>query len=305
MTKQRANWIWLYLLVGSIWGCSFLFIAIGNQFLTPVGVSFWRLVLGGIPLLVVALAKRLPFPKNPAVLFKIFLISLCMNSVPGFLFAFAEQHVSSSLAGIMNATTPIATIIMILTVFREETPSRKVLAGLGIGLIGVMIVLAIWDGLGSNDPLSILALIAAVTLYGIGGPYARRHLTPLKLNTEVQVSVQVLIAAATMLPFYLTGPLFTAEITPIRAGAMLVFGVLGTGYAYVWYYQLMNQAGSAIANSVTYLSPVVAVLVGATILGENVTWNELVGGAIVIFGAAVSQGRLDPLLAKFSKAVRR
>ena len=305
MTKQRANWIWLYLLVGSIWGCSFLFIAIGNQFLTPVGVSFWRLVLGGIPLLFVALAKRLPFPKNPAVLFKIFLISLCMNSVPGFLFAFAEQHVSSSLAGIMNATTPIATIIMILTVFREETPSRKVLVGLGIGLIGVMTVLAIWDGLGSNDPLSILALIAAVTLYGIGGPYARRHLTPLKLNTEVQVSVQVLIAAATMLPFYLTGPLFTAEITPIRAGAMLVFGVLGTGYAYVWYYQLMNQAGSAIANSVTYLSPVVAVIVGATILGENVTWNELVGGAVVIFGAAVSQGRLDPLLAKFSKPARR
>ena len=67
----------------------------------------------------------------------------------------------------------------------------------------------------------------------------------------------------------------------------------------------MNQAGSAIANSVTYLSPVVAVLVGATILGENVTWNELVGGAIVIFGAAVSQGRLDPLLAKFSKPARR
>jgi drug/metabolite transporter (DMT)-like permease len=305
MTKQRANWIWLYLLVGSIWGCSFLFIAIGNQFLTPVGVSFWRLVLGGIPLLVVALAKRLPFPKNPAVLFKIFLISLCMNSLPGFLFAFAEQHVSSSLAGIMNATTPIATIIMILTVFREETPSRKVLVGLGIGLIGVMTVLAIWDGLGSNDPLSILALIAAVTLYGIGGPYARRHLTPLKLNTEVQVSVQVLIAAISLLPFYLPGPLFTAEITPIRAGAMLVFGVLGTGYAYVWYYQLMNQAGSAIANSVTYLSPVVAVLVGATILSENVTWNELVGGAIVIFGAAVSQGRLDPLLAKFSKAARQ
>ena len=194
---------------------------------------------------------------------------------------------------------------MILTVFREETPSRKVLVGLGIGLIGVMTVLAIWDGLGSNDPLSILALIAAVTLYGIGGPFARRHLTPLKLNTEVQVSVQVLIAATSLLPFYLPGQLFTAEITPIRAGAMLVFGVLGTGYAYVWYYQLMNQAGSAIANSVTYLSPVVAVLVGATILGENVTWNELAGGAIVIFGAAVSQGRLDPLLAKFSKTARR
>ena len=305
MSKQRGNWIWLYLLVGSIWGCSFLFIAIGNQFLTPVGVSFWRLALGGLPLLAVALAKKLPFPKERTVLFKIFLISLCMNSIPSFLFAFAEQHVSSSLAGIMNATTPIATIIMILTVFREETPSRKVLFGLGIGLIGVMTVLAIWDGLGSNDPLSIAALIGAVTLYGIGGPYARRHLTPLKLNTEVQVSVQVLVAAVTMLPFYLSGPLFTADVTPVRAGAMLIFGVLGTGYAYVWYYQLMNQAGSAIANSVTYLSPVVAVLVGASILGERVTWNELAGGAIVILGAAVSQGRLDPVIARVSSLVRR
>ena len=305
MSKQRANWIWLYLLVGSVWGCSFLFIAIANQFLTPVGVSFWRLALGGLPLLAVALVKKLPFPKNRLVLFKIFLISICMNSVPSFLFAFAEQHVSSSLAGIMNATTPIATIIMILSIFREETPSTKVLWGLGVGLVGVMTVLAIWNGFGSNDPLSVLALIGAVTLYGIGGPYARRHISPLKLNTEVQVSVQVLIAAITMMPFYLAGPLFTAEVTPIRAGVMLVFGVLGTGYAYVWYYKLMNQAGSAIANSVTYLSPVVAVLVGASILGEHVTWNELVGGAIVILGAAVSQGRLDPVLAKVSNLVRK
>lgn len=288
-------------MVGSTWGCSFLFISIANQFLPPAGVSFWRLALGGLPLLAVSLIRRLQFPRQPIVYWRIFLVSLCMNSVPSYLFSVAEQHVSSSLAGIMNATTPIATIIMILTVFREETPSRKVLIGLAIGLIGVLTVLAVWNGFGANDPTSVLALIGAVTLYGIGGPYARRHVTPLKLNTEVQVSVQVALAAISIAPFYFSGSLFTANLTPIRVGTMLIFGILGTGFAYVWYYRLMAAAGSAIANSVTYLSPVIAVLVGSAFLGEHVTWNELVGGVIVILGAATSQGRFDSLLSKLKR----
>ena len=82
--------------------------------------------------------------------------------------------------------------------------------------------------------------------------------------------------------------------------SMLLLGVVGTGFTYIWYYQLMAVAGSAIANSVTYLSPVVAVLVGSLLLHESVTWNQILGGAIVILGAAISQGRLDGVLARIS-----
>ena len=305
MSGKRNSWFWLYLLVGSVWGCSFLFISLGNQFLTPAGVGFWRLALGGTPLLLLSILQKKAFPTGARTWLQLLLVSLFMNSLPSALFAFAELHVTSSLAGIMNSITPIATIIMILAIFREEKPSSKVLFGLGIGLLGVLTVLAIWNGLGQNDPLSVLALLAAVTLYGIGGPYARRYLAPFKLDIQVQVALQVLLAAATLAPFYFSGQLVTHTPGLINIFGMIVLGVLGTGWAYIWYYQLMAAAGSAIANSVTYLSPVVAVLVGSALLHEQVTWNELVGGAIVVLGAAISQGRLDGLIARLARPAQK
>jgi len=298
MSETKTNWLGLYLAVGVIWGGSFLFIALGNQFLPPIGVGFWRLTLGGIPLLLFALIKQLNFPTQPATWFKIFVVSLCMNSIPSALFAYAELHVTSAFAGIMNAATPIATVLMILLVFREETPSTKVLFGLGVGLAGVLTVLAVWNGFGKNDPLAIAALVGAVSLYGIGGPFARRYVSPLKLDVQVQVPVQVLLGAATLAPFYLTSRPFTGVPTWQAVAGMLTLGVLGTGFAYIWYYRLMAIAGSAIANSVTYLSPVVAVLAGAIVLGEQVTWNQILGGVIVILGAAISQGRFDAFFRK-------
>ncbi|MEN9753204.1 MAG: hypothetical protein RL670_895, partial [Actinomycetota bacterium] len=119
--------------------------------------------------------------------------------------------------------------------------------------------------------------------------------SPLKLDSNVQVAMQVGLAAAMLAPFYLGPALFGAPLlkAPLTATAvigMLILGVIGTGIAYVGYYALMNSAGSAVANSVTFLSPVVAVLAGAIVLGERLTWNELVGGAVVILGAVVSQG---------------
>lgn len=298
MNETKTSWLGLYLAVGIIWGGSFLFIALGNQFLPPIGVGFWRLTLGGLPLLAFALFKRLKFPNQLSVWLKILVVSLCMNSIPSALFAFAERHVTSAFAGIMNAATPIATILMILLIFREETPSTKVLLGLAVGLLGVLTVLAVWNGFGKNDPAAIWALVGAVSLYGIGGPFARRYVSPLKLDIGVQVPVQVLLGALTLSPFYLTGQLFTATPRVWGVLAMATLGVLGTGFAYIWYYRLMAVAGSAIANSVTYLSPVVAVIAGALLLGEHITWNQIVGGAVVILGAAISQGRLDALFRK-------
>lgn len=301
MSGKSGSWLGLYLLVGVVWGFSFYFIALGDKFLTPVGVGFWRLALGGVAMLAISLVMRKKFPTDARTWGLLFVVSICMNSAPSALFAYAEQHVTSAFAGIMNSATPIATILVILLFFREEKPSSKVLAGLAVGLVGALLVLAIWNGFGNNDPLAIAALGGAILLYGIGGPFARRYVTSLGLDTQVQVTLQVLLAAVTLLPFYLAGPLVTATPDALGVGGMLVLGVLGTGFAYIWYYRLMALAGSAVANAVTFLSPVVAVLAGSLLLGEAVTWNELVGGAVVILGAAISQGRLDGLFARLKR----
>ena len=248
------------------------------------------MALGATPMVLLALVTKGRWPTDWRVWLKVAGTSITMNALPGVLFAFAELHASSSFAGIMNGATPIATLLIILLFFRAENPKPNVLVGLFVGLVGVLLVLQVWNGLGENDPAAVAALSLAVLLSGIGAPYARRFVSPLKLDPNVQVAMQVSMAAIMLAPFYLSGPLLTGPITVTSAIGIGALGVFGTGIAYVFYYGLMNKAGSAVANSVTYLSPVVAVLAGALLLGELLTWTELVGGAIVILGAAISQG---------------
>jgi drug/metabolite transporter (DMT)-like permease len=115
---------------------------------------------------------------------------------------------------------------------------------------------------------------------------------PLQLQPESIVSLQLLLASLTLLPFFLFDGVssYSPEIEPLLA--MVALGVFGSGFAYLWNFKVMELAGSAIASSVTYLTPVVAIIVGVIFLNEKITWNEPVGALIVLFGAAIAQGRI-------------
>jgi drug/metabolite transporter (DMT)-like permease len=242
-------------------------------------------------LILVIRRDKLPTTLKQWVL--IWIGGLLMSGVPAALFGYAQQHVSSALASIMNASTPIFTVVAIMIAFRDEKPKRYVVVGLLIGLIGVGIVLAIWGGFGLNDPLAIGALVLAVTCYGFGTPFTRKYISTMPIGTDSAVFVQVSTSALTMLPLYLlTGPAFVGELSPIPVGSMLILGFIGTGYAYVLFYELIDRAGSAIASSVTYITPLVGVLLGLILLGEKISWHEPVGGLIVLLGAAITQGRI-------------
>lgn len=217
---------------------------------------------------------------------------MLLNVVPGVLFGLAETKVTSILAGIINAVTPLMTLLVMMTLFREERPKRYQVIGLFIGFAGVLTVLGAWRGLGANPIEAILALLAAVTCYGFSFPYSRRYVLPYKLKPEAMATTQVSLAAITLLPFFLYNGISRDHYTVGPIAAMLALGILGTGYAYIWNFQILTAAGSAIASSVTYVTPVVAVIVGVIFLSEPVTWNEPIGGLIVLLGAAVSQGRI-------------
>jgi drug/metabolite transporter (DMT)-like permease len=295
---KTTSWIYKFLFLGTIWGSSFLFISYGLDLLTPTGIAFWRSAIGAITLLIVLLVLRIKFVRGWKVWFKLWIAGLFMSAIPAVLFGFAQQHVTSALAAIINASTPIFTVLAILIAFRAEKPKTTVLVGLGVGLIGVFIVLGIWQGFGDNDPLAIGALILAVTCYGIGSPYLRKYVEPLNLKPEAAVFGQVLTSALTLLPFYLSGALFVGDFNFNSVASMLTLGVLGTGLAYVMYYRLLAQVGSAIGSAVTYMSPIVGVILGLLVLGEQITWNEPVGAFVVLFGAAVAQGRLNKFFRK-------
>jgi len=290
---MRKSWLPAYLALGLVWGCSFIFIKLGLEFLTPFGVAFGRCALGAITLLIVVKLKKIDLPKDKSTWRKLWVVAMLLNVVPGILFAYAEVHVTSVLAGIINATTPLATLIVMLIAFREEKLKSEQVYGLLLGAIGVLVVLGIWQGIGDNQLTGVIALLIAVTCYGISFPYSNRNIIPLGLKPEAAATTQLVMAAITLLPFYLYDGISQDYYRPATFFAMLALGILGSGFAYIWNFSIIAAAGSSIASSVTYLTPVVAVFVGWLFLGETIAWHEPIGALLVILGAAISQGRFN------------
>jgi drug/metabolite transporter (DMT)-like permease len=290
---MRKSWLPAYLALGLVWGCSFIFIKLGLEFLTPFGVAFVRCALGAITLLIVVKLMKINLPKEKSTWYKLWIVAMLLNVAPGILFAYAQLHVTSVLAGIINATTPLATLVVMLIAFREEKLKAEQIYGLLLGGLGVMVVLGIWQGIGDNQLTGVIALLIAVTCYGISFPYSKRNIIPLGLKPEAAATTQLIMAAITLLPFYLYDGISQDNYRPVNIFAMLALGILGSGFAYIWNFSIIAAAGSSIASSVTYLTPVVAVFVGWLFLGEVIVWHEPVGALLVILGAAVSQGRFN------------
>ncbi len=279
-------------MLGIVWGCSFIFIKLGLEFLTPFGVAFGRCALGALALLIYLKIKGLSLVRDRKIIGHLWVVALLLNVIPGIFFAWAETEVTSILAGIINAVTPLMTLIAIMLVARNEKPTKPQVVGLVLGFLGVLTVLGAWQGLGDNPLWAILILLAAVTCYGFSFPYSRRFILPAQLKPEVMAATQVTLGAITLLPLFLINGVAKSEFLLGPVLAMIALGVFGSGFAYIWNFTIMRDAGSAIASSVTYVTPLVAVLVGFVFLNEVLHWYEPIGALVVLLGAAIAQGRI-------------
>ena len=275
-----------------IWGSSFLFTELSLELTTFFGVAFWRTALGGIAMVLLGLLLRQRFPKTKSEIYHLWIAGLFMSAIPFSLFSYAQQTTTSILAAIIGAATPMFTLLAILVIYKTEKITSNILVGLSIGLVGVAITLGIWQGLGANDPLAIVALLLATISYGIGGPYIRKHVTPMNLPGVTTAAFQVSTSAITLLPLYLlTGPMFIAEPRLETVGALLALGILGSGFAYSLFHGVIASAGSATASLVTYTNPMLAAVWGVLLLSEELHWYEPVGAVIIIFGVWFAQRR--------------
>jgi drug/metabolite transporter (DMT)-like permease len=290
--SKSQSWLGLYIALGIVWGCSFIFIKLGLEFLTPFGVAFGRCALGALALLIYLKIKGLSLVRDRKMIGHLWVVALLLNVIPGIFFAWAETEVTSILAGIINAVTPLMTLIAIMLVSRNEKPTTPQVVGLLLGFVGVLTVLGAWQGLGDNPLWAILILLAAVTCYGFSFPYSRRYILPAQLAPEVMAATQVTLGAITLLPLFLINGIAKSEFLLGPVLAMVALGVFGSGFAYIWNFTIMRAAGSAIASSVTYVTPLVAVLVGFIFLNEIPHWYEPVGALVVLLGAAIAQGRI-------------
>ena len=274
-----------------IWGSSFLFTELSLRFLPFFGVAFWRTFLGGLAMFALVFLLKLQLPKGTQW-FHLWVAGVLMSAIPFSLFSFAQQSTTSSLAAIIGAATPIFTLLAILTIYRTETVTIVATLGLAVGLIGVAITLGVWEGFGQNDPLAIGALVLATISYGIGGPYIRKFVTPMNLSGTSTAAAQVFSSAITLLPLYLfTGPLITQAPSIESLLSIVALGVLGSGYAYRLFHDVIREAGSTVASTVTFTNPVLATIWGILLLGEELHWYEPIGGAVVILGAWLAQNK--------------
>ncbi len=291
------SWLPSYGLLALIWGGSFFFIKLGLESLTPAGVAFGRLTLGLVTMLVISAVTRTALPPRSAWR-PLFVAALAMTSVPWLLFAYGEQHITSALAGIINGATPLMTLVAILLAFPEERPTPQRIVGLGIGFTGVLVVMGIGQGMASGSWLGIGACTLAICCYGFSYPYVRRHLSggdhaarlaPIALATGL-----MMMGTVQAVPMVLVTGVTHATVGPSTVLGMLALGCLGSGIAYILSFRVISRADATTASTVTYLTPLVAVAAGALLLGEHLTWNQPLGGLLVVLGAAVAQGLVGP-----------
>jgi drug/metabolite transporter (DMT)-like permease len=298
LTSVRARafpWQASFVLLAAIWGCSFWWIKLGLRSFSPVDVAFFRLAIGAVALVVISGLTHAKLPRHRSTWGHLFVLALLLNSTTFTLVAYAETHISAVLAGIINALTPLTALLVVLVVFREEQPSAGRIGGLALGFTGVLVVVGVWHGLGSGELLGVGGSLGAVTCLGMGFPYARRHLTGLPEGPVALATGQVLCGTLQLLPFAVLTGHVDAHIAAASVSGMLGLGILGSGIAYILNFHVVSHAGGTTASTVTYLTPVFAVIVGAAFLGEPVTWYELVGGLVILAGAALSQGRVPAL----------
>jgi drug/metabolite transporter (DMT)-like permease len=211
------------------------------------------------------------------------------NVIPFTLFAWAETRVSSVLAGLFNAATPLFTALFALAIVPSERLTRQRVLGLFIGFVGVMVVMGVWQGL-SGDFAGSLACLGATVCYGVGVPWTRRFLAARPEGGPSLMGAQLLCSTLIMaLACVLWTPL-PAQVLGTSVLAVVVLGALATGLAFIWMYRVIALAGSVVSTSVTYATPVVSTFLGILVLGEALTWNQPVGAVIVLIGAALVQG---------------
>jgi len=290
-SKLPKKWLPGFIALGIIWGSSFLFIKWGLLTLNSFGVAFLRCAIGGATLLLFAAITKNKLPNKLVEWLHIAVVAALLNSIPGYLFAYGETHVSSVMAGLLNATTPLMTVLVISIAFREQRVDKNQMLGVVIGFLGILLVTGALTGLKANDWHGIIALLGATLCYGISMPYSKKYVSKLDYSTTALAATQVTCAALLLAPFALFTGITHGPWQAKSLWGMLALGAVGTGFAYILNFNTIRAAGSAIASTVTFITPVVATILGIWLLHEKPSASQGIGGVLVFISAALVQKR--------------
>ncbi|MGZ8998977.1 MAG: DMT family transporter [Allosphingosinicella sp.] len=278
-----------------LWGGSFYFIDIAVRELAPFTLVLLRVATAAVILLVVLKVTGRPLPFARATFFPFLLLALLNNAIPFSLFAWGQQHIASGLASILNATTPLWAVLVahLFTDDERATPLKVLGVAIGFGGVAAMIGGDLLLDLGGAGLLAQLACLAATLCYALAGVHARRFrrmgVPPITVSAGQLCGSVLIMLPLTLIfeqPWHATAPGLGTWL------AMLALAVFCTALAYILYFRLIDSVGATNAILVTFLIPVTAILLGATLLGEVLALRHFFGMAMIAAGLALIDGRL-------------
>lgn len=282
MSRRYAFFL---VVLGAIWGSSYLFIKIGVRELSPAALIELRLLCAA-PLLVGFAVRRYGW----AALFRAWRPGLVLGvvnaAIPFTLIAWGEKHVDSGTAAVANSSVPIFVAILAVWFVPSERSTGLRLVGVGLGLVGVAVLAGVHPAGGWRGAVGTGAIILASISYAAANLYAGRRMAA---GGPVLAAASMSWAFVVLLPLALaTLPSSTPGWKSIGSGVVL--GVLGTAIAQVLSYRMIRLWGSARAVLVAYMLPAFALLYGSGFLSEPLTWQKLVGLALILGGVALGAG---------------
>lgn len=276
---SAKNWLRFFAL-GLIWGSSFFWLKIGLQETGPITVVFFRVLFASVGLIFFFLFTRKRLRTRSWWLF--LFLGFFNVTLPFLLVTWSEKHISSGMASVLNSLQPLATMLIAAIFMEEERLTSRRILGLAMGITGVLVLMSnrLHSGAG-NQVLGILAMLAAVLCYGGSAVFARLHNS--KARPEDNSLGQMLFALVFIIPamFTLDAPV-RIPVHPISYVGFGWLGLLGSFFAGITWYGLINEIGPSRASTIMYMAPFVGVILGALFLHEAVDWRLVLGGMLIL-----------------------
>lgn len=285
----RTEWL-LLILLSALWGSSFLFMRVAVRNLPVFTVVLGRIGIAAILITTVVYLQGFRLPTSISQWGRLFLLGFLRAALPISLFVWAGTQIDSSTSGILNSTTPLFTVIIAHFFTQDERFQIRRLASILLGIIGVIFLIgpSALQGLGQNV-LAQLAILGATCSYGFAGVYGRRFGdTPIVVTTAGLLLGSTIIIAP--LAFIIDKP-WMLQPDFVSTASVFVLAFFNTAIAFMIWLTLNQRVGANNTSQVTFLIPIMAIILGVIILGERVSWNAFVGLIFILAGLAVAHKR--------------
>jgi drug/metabolite transporter (DMT)-like permease len=297
MTTKQA-WLGFWVL-SLIWGSSYLFIRIGVEQVPPFQLVFIRTAIAAVGLTVVVYARGKRLPTDWAGVRALLFLGVVNTVFPFALITWGETQIESGLASVLQGTTALFALVIAHFAFVDERITWRKVAGLILGFLGVVILASRSTGTETAHTDSWMHLLGQVAIllsslcYAVGGAYSRKvmqqRLEPIVISAGAMIVAAIITGCIAYLSPLLGGPapVRLGELAPSALGSVLALGLVNTFGAYLLFYPLVATLGASRTSMVTYVIPVVGVLLGALFLGEVVDIRLLLGGVLILGSIAL------------------